>query len=253
MTSTPPAQIRSYARTPPTPLHGSAYHEASPRYWTRSSAKHADDSPDTSLRTSPRSLRSPQVSRMENLHSTPKRTSARRVHVLSPATSDIGAPLSLPAPAPSRISQPQFLSATTMISDGMLPTPRKTPRKKRISQADLTSRVLFRRQREQESTTPVFQSPRKPPARKHNGYAMEAAADGTALQIFTDSRDRVPEVDVSESNPFSTADESPRRSRTVASSSKRRKLGHVKKEPRKKLDDDVQETIDHDEEMCYML
>lgn len=253
MTSTPPAQIRSHARTPPTPLHGSAYHDKSPRYWTRSSAKHADDSPDTSLRTSPRSLRSPQAFQGEDLHSTPKRKSTRRVNVLSPATSDIAAPLPLPAPAPTRIPQPQFLSATTMISDGMLPTPRKTPRKKQISQADLTGRVLFQQPREQDPTAPMFQSPRKRKAQKHNGFAMEAAADNAPLQIFTDSRDQVPEIDVSESNPFYTADESPSRSQTVAGSSKRRKLGPVRKQQKRKLDAEVQETIDHDEEMCYML
>src|SRR4051812_24099220 len=85
MASTPPAQIRAEAHTPPTPLHGSAYHsKSSPsRYNTRSSARKTPDSAKSSFTHSPPSPHSTALHSHAEL--TPKRKT-RRVQALSPVS-----------------------------------------------------------------------------------------------------------------------------------------------------------------------
>lgn len=258
MASTPPAQIRAEARTPPTPLHGSAYHDIpSPsRYNTRSSRKPVLDSNNSSFTQSPQSTftpHSPPRNTQLDLHSpqaTPKRKSARHVHVIPPDTPDSSSEFT--SELQSKNSNQQYLSATTIISEGMLPTPAKTPQKKQLPKSTMAARVLF-----QDQLNTVPQSPRKQSKRRHNGFSLERDVTPTEeIAIFTDSRDQVPRLDASASNPFYSSPKSKKRTApstneesATAGPSKRRRISKESK----KLDPQVEEAIREDEGMVYTL
>lgn len=101
----------------------------------------------------------------------------------------------------------QQLSVT--MGTSMLPTPAKTPRKKRAPAPALasTARVLF-------SVRPETVEDAMPMARKRGrkkryvGFSLDSAEEDDSahpdgnIQIFTDSKERVPELDFSEDNPF---------------------------------------------------
>jgi hypothetical protein len=76
----------------------------------------------------------------------------------------------------------------------MLPTPAKTPRKKPFDNVGSTAQVLF----------PTLSSQKK--KKKQTGFSLDSftndPSQGESIQIYTDSRDRIPEVDESEENPF---------------------------------------------------
>lgn len=257
MPATPPAQIRAEARTPPTPLHGSAYHgNPSPsRYNTRSSKRIISDSTNSSFTQSPQSSftpRSPPRDTQPDLHSpqfTPRK-STRRVHVISPTS---------PNSTSGSTSQPQFknqnynyLSTTTIISEGMLPTPVKTPQKKHIPKSAMAARVLF-----QDQLGSAQSSPRKQAKKRHNGFSLERdVTPNEEVAIFTDSRDQLPQLDQSPSNPFYSAPKSKKRlfskdePAVTPGPSKRRKVAHKES---KKLDPQVEEAIENDEGMVYVL
>jgi hypothetical protein len=96
----------------------------------------------------------------------------------------------------------QQKSTTTTRATGMLPTPAKTPSKhpdeKTKANVRSVARNLF------SSDNDVLPSPRKKP-KKYSGLALESftAEDmEDSIEIFTDSRDRVPEKDDTAGNPF---------------------------------------------------
>lgn len=270
MAATPPAQIATTPETPLTPLHGAAYDRFGPRRPTRSSARIASreqhSTPDA-LRKSPSdaSLTTPKRSKkftvtspgLHSPQSTPKTKSARRVQVMSPP-SPTAHPSSSKLPQPSRSSLQALASSSTMISHGMLPTPVKTPKKKTVSKVNATARALF-----QDSTHApggvgdVEPSPRRNrKSKRYNGYSLESFSvedEGSRgqIQIFTDSRDRVPQLDKSKSNPFveSAMDDETVSSRKITGTTKRRK---VSAEARK-MDSQVEEALKKDEGMVYVL
>lgn len=134
----------------------------------------------------------------------------------------------------------------------MLPTPVKTPKQKALPQMS-GARVLF--QDQPAIGDGVFPSPRKGRKNKrYNGFSLESfhadEEDGRGpIEIFTDSRDRVPQVDESENNPF--VDQPARSvaiSRSATGPSKRRKISI---ENRK--DTQVEDAISKDEGMVYVL
>lgn len=106
-------------------------------------------------------------------------------------------------------------------SDGMLPTPAKTP-KKRHSEAtagiSAVARNLFPTRN--NNLEEVMPSPRRKGRKKYTGFTLDSfAADDEepSIRIYTDSQDRVPEVDASAENPFYNGESSvpaePRKSR----------------------------------------
>lgn len=254
MASTPPTQIKAAPCTPPTPLHGSAYHsKASPsssRYNTRSSVQKTPGSAET---TSTQTFQFTRTSRSSqpDLHSsilhstqlTPKRTSTRRAQVISPVS-----PNSVSnTRSPARSTRLFHLSSTTVMSEGMLPTPVKTPQKNKDMKSNMAARILF-----QDHTSTVA-SPRKQKKRRHNGFSLESFAENNEAQssipIFTDSRDHIPEVDASEDNPFYVKPEEKQvSSHRVKGTSKRRKVSSEKA-----LDPQVEDAIEKDEGMVYIL
>jgi hypothetical protein len=88
----------------------------------------------------------------------------------------------------------------------VLPTPDKTPKKRPTKAApgiSAIARTLFPVR--PESIDEVMPSPRKR-NKKHNGYSLDSfsSADGdlAQIEIFTDSHERIPELDTSAENPF---------------------------------------------------
>jgi hypothetical protein len=271
MAATPPLQIHSSVQTPPTPRHGAASDTVDPRqprYATRASQRRASwdslSTPDsvkvpphshrqTSLTgISRRSSRSstPNTDRPQSSQNSPRQKTNRRVLITSPASPGLGSPA--PTPILSSKPQPTFLSSTTVMADGMLPTPVKTPRKKNVPSVNAAARALFQDQPilgEEVTATSV----RGRRGRRYNGFTLESfsAEEGSSgnIQIFTDSRDNVPQLDTSEDNPFidhsSKAEGSS--SRRVAGTSKRRKVSS------EKIDPQTQQAVDNEEGMIYVL
>lgn len=110
-------------------------------------------------------------------------------------------------PDPSKPSSDHQLSVNMGI--GMLPTPAKTPRKKRVSAPALasTARVLFPvRPETVEDVMPVAR--KRGRKKRHVGFSLDSAGEDDDahsegnIEIFTDSMEKVPELDLSEDNPF---------------------------------------------------
>ncbi|KHN99119.1 uncharacterized protein MAM_02817 [Metarhizium album ARSEF 1941] len=108
-------------------------------------------------------------------------------------------------------------TTSTSQADCMLPTPSKTPQKppneKTAATIQSFARNLF------SSAEEVVPSPRRRRSKKYSGVTMEsftAEEEEDPITIFTDSKDRIPEKDNSEANPFygnSVAEPSKRQSR----------------------------------------
>lgn len=139
----------------------------------------------------------------------------------------------------------------------MLPTPVKTPKKKQITNATIAARALFQDPTNM-AVNPAPIEPSQPRSRKnkrYNGFSLESfrAEDDDShsqIQIFTDSRDRVPNLDANKTNPFvehkMTREVSA--SQKVAGTSKRRKV-----RPETRIDPQVEAAIKKDEGMVYVL
>ncbi|KAL6236915.1 hypothetical protein BDW75DRAFT_205648 [Aspergillus navahoensis] len=201
MATTPPPA--SFLRIPPTPRHGNGYDQYEP-YSTRHSARLASQRSYTESRTTPPP--SFPISRVRGTSgSTKKQKTAETESPSLPASPmsprkkmsgrsvttqhDDEDPFNAAKPAHSH---PSRLFRTTM-TEGMLPTPAKTPRKKPVDNAGTTARVLF-------------PQPGQKKKKKQTGFSLDSFNDdpsqGDSIQIYTDSRDRIPEVDESEENPF---------------------------------------------------
>ena len=140
------------------------------------------------------------------------------------------------------------------MSDGMLPTPVKTPRKKNVPAANAAARALFQDQPVLGEEV-VSSSRRGRKGRRYNGFTLESfavdAEEGPSqIQIFTDSRDKVPQIDSAQDNPFieEAALEAKAASKKVAGTSKRRKVSGETK-----IDKQIRDAINADEGMVYVL
>ena len=127
-------------------------------------------------------------------------------------------------------------------SDGLLPTPVKTPRKKEAKTGPKpTARVLFPHRLDiVEDPTPV---PKK--KGKTIGFSLDspgASSDGK-IEIFEDSKEKIPEVDKSAENPFygrpATRSAAVRKGKRKAEGSDQNR--------------EVQEVLERDEGMIYVL
>lgn len=88
---------------------------------------------------------------------------------------------------------------------GMLPTPVKTPRKKDSLHTSMPAgRVLFPSR--PETIEEAMPTPRKANlrSRRQNGFPLGGGAENldNKIEIYTDSKDKVPVIDESEDNPF---------------------------------------------------
>ncbi|KAL4754090.1 hypothetical protein BDW72DRAFT_167349 [Aspergillus terricola var. indicus] len=201
MATTPPPA--PFLRIPPTPRHGNGYDQYEP-YSTRHSARLATQRASAESRTTPppsfpitqgrgtsRSTKKQKTAETESLSPPGSPMSPRKkMSGRSVATEfDDEDPFNDAKPAHAH---PSRLFRTTM-TEGMLPTPAKTPRKKPVDNAGSTARVLF-------------PQPGQKKKKKQTGFSLDSFSDdpsqGDSIQIYTDSRDRIPEVDESEENPF---------------------------------------------------
>ncbi|KAH9885533.1 hypothetical protein F4778DRAFT_760806 [Xylariomycetidae sp. FL2044] len=101
-------------------------------------------------------------------------------------------------------SQPNSAtSGSTSQRTGMLPTPAKTPRKEPNPKTEAASRAIARNL---FSTPPANADlPKKKKASWVSGFTLESFTAEQAedpIEIFTDSRDRIPKVDENLENPF---------------------------------------------------
>jgi len=138
----------------------------------------------------------------------------------------------------------------------MLPTPAKTPRKRPAQPASAlkaTARVLF--PTHPTSASETIPSPKKKvkKGRKYNGFSLDSftsedrneGEDGN-IAIFTDSKDRVPELDESEDNPFYVKQSNVQH--TGSNVSRRKKVvEEIKRDPK------VEEALNRDDGLVYVL
>ncbi|KAI9836335.1 MAG: hypothetical protein M1837_003403 [Sclerophora amabilis] len=254
MTTTPPV---SNIYTPPSPLHGAKHDTYGPyltRKSTRSSFRIAKTPPP--LSASPEqgvgsSSKAPSSKRRMPAHdskevfsppsskqsSPKKRNTSKRSQkpdlVEFANNSDDGDSAVEVSEGAARnlkfmLSHPTKNGSTLGV--GMLPTPVKTPRKrpdKSHPGPNPTARVLF--QDRPGNVEEAMPSPKKQ-SRKHTALSLGSFAeevdemDGDQIQIFTDSKERVPELDESVDNPFyNRGGEVEQRQPSTKRSNKRRK------------------------------
>ena len=127
----------------------------------------------------------------------------------------------------------------------MLPTPVKTPRKK-VLKPELKSaaRVLFPERPETVEEAMPSLGKRGRGGKKHIGFSFDDnVGSNSGIEIFTDSKDKVPELDESEDNPF--YEKPGLRSKKGGS---KKKNSQVKDQNR-----EVQEVLERDQGMIYVL
>lgn len=131
-----------------------------------------------------------------------------------------------------------------MMTGGMLPTP-ETPRKKNAPDVAIAARTLF------PSSHVSARSNKKP--KKYTGFSLESFDDNAsetqqAIEIYTDSRDRIPEVSKSEQNPFySKSSENENAGPDTRASRRRAKAAEKKRDP------EVEEAIKRDDGLVYVF
>lgn len=94
-------------------------------------------------------------------------------------------------------------SAFASRAGGMLPTPAKTPRKQSDGTTEANVRSVARNLFVNESD--IIPTPKKNKSKKYTGLTLDsfrAEAVDEPIEIFTDSRDRIPEKDATAENPF---------------------------------------------------
>jgi hypothetical protein len=241
MTTTPPARP---IVEPPTPLHGARSddnHLYSVRKSSRISNRASNRTPSPA--GSERLLRSPRAS-------SPRRSSRKVTgsHTYSPPSSNPSSPeaMSRKRSHSGTLSAKKPL-AEELLSDplegpsGMLPTPIKTPRKKELKDLKPVSRALFSNRL--STAEEAMPKPNKR-ARRHLGYSLQSFEDSPTpdIEIYTDSKEHRPEVDESEENPF-----------YVKPGTKKRVSRRGKEPSISGANQRVQEVLERDEGMVYVL
>lgn len=138
------------------------------------------------------------------------------------------------------------------LAPSMLPTPAKTPRKqdlRKTSELQSAARVLFPTRLEKvEDAMPTKKGRR---GTKNVGFSLDSSGedDETKIQIFTDSKDKIPELDVGDHNPFVDNPETGRLPDTHKGTGRkgRKAKGEVKTNPH------IKNAFNHEEGMVYVL
>ncbi|KAI1758185.1 hypothetical protein F4782DRAFT_476946 [Xylaria castorea] len=204
-TPSPPGSVR----TPGTPKHGysDSWEPFSPRKSARISARQQSTNRTPSPRSSLQSTRSstkssfttPAVSPIKKR--LPNMDSVRRAPSSLTAQSTANAGDSLGINNHKSHHKPQGPIATSH-SSGELLTPAKTPCKQPNAKTEAASRAMARRLFVHEED--IMPTPKKK-AKKYTGLTLDSfRADDVEedIQIFTDSRDHLPQLDDSAENPF---------------------------------------------------
>ncbi|PSK55908.1 hypothetical protein B9Z65_4786 [Elsinoe australis] len=205
--STPPPAQRLH--TPPTPLHGSKYDNWAP-YSPRRSSRVQEKQRQDFIASPPSAARGNSKSHaLLKVTSTPKRS---RVRLESQETHQTLSPPCSPnvhqqqAQSGASITQEGELTVDDLFGydgssdrvqapEGMLPTPRKTPRRRDVNS---TARIINFRP---HAPADVLPTPRK----RKNRVTLDSPQDSPSssrINVFTDSQDCLPEMDHSDDNPF---------------------------------------------------
>jgi hypothetical protein len=138
-----------------------------------------------------------------------------------------------------------------MAPHDMLPTPAKTPRKRPLQSEESlrpTARVLFSNR--PTTVEEAMPSPRKARKSRRDAYTLESFAeqieeDTDKIEIYTDSKERVPTADEDEENPFvSKKSKGKAKAKSNGSTRPHKFDPHAAK---------MQEAVNHDQGMIYML
>lgn len=271
MATTPP--LRNSVQIPSTPLHGAKFDICH-------SSKINKKSTRQSLRQSRRAAQTPSVvnkqycAESQRLASTysppssanttpPERTTRKRRRSSLGATIDESMDPSLPRGS-GNVDPLVVPDHSKLLGQGplnlaanMLPTPARTPRKqdkRKASELQSAARILFPGRHEKvEDAMPTAKGRR---GRKNIGFSLDSSGedDGVKdpIQIFTDSKDRYPELDPGHHNPFlekSDKSESaePRAPHKVRGRRGRKTKGQVQTNPH------IKDAFNHEEGMVYVL
>ncbi|KAL8716343.1 MAG: hypothetical protein Q9220_000248 [cf. Caloplaca sp. 1 TL-2023] len=264
MATTPPP--RNTVHTPPTPLHGAkydTYRPSSSRKSTRQTTRHSQRAACTPPPAPTSLLNGSQnatiiYSPPPSTHTSPqtratKRRKGNSDDSTSAATSDsllfggVNMDESLPAEDAGLPEQ-----STLHLGPNMLPTPAKTPRKQDLRKAaelQSAARVLFPSRLEKvEDAMPSGKGRR---GRKHVGFSLDSSGEdeksADQIPIFTDSKEKVPELDLGEDNPFIERPQMTGASEPQKTSGRRGRKRQVKANPH------IEEAFNREEGMVYVF
>lgn len=134
----------------------------------------------------------------------------------------------------------------------MLPTPAKTPRKKdlrKTAELQAAARVLFPGRI--EKVEDAMPSTRKRRGRKNVGFSLDTSGEdedsADRIQIFTDSKEKLPELDLSENNPFVERPEEATHPEPRKANGRKGRSVPVKTEPF------IEDTFNQEKGMIYVL
>lgn len=148
----------------------------------------------------------------------------RRVSGALNAESAASAASALGLPTPQSHRKIDHKNTQPIRNELLFPTPAKTPNRstKTATGISAIARNLFPVRSEADELMPT---PKKKGGKKYKGFTLgsfEAEEEGEPIQIYTDSHERIPEVDTSEANPFYGAQQAV--PEPTKRSSKRRKI-----------------------------
>jgi len=143
-----------------------------------------------------------------------------------------------PPSSPISPMRRELSPARALFRNSMLPTPSKTPRtKKGIFSIDRPA-----------SPQDAMPSPRR--SRTAKRFTLDDEPDNERIQVYTDTADRIPEVDEDADNPFVVR----RSTRKAKVSSFTQRLSDVTSGKTKYgMDRGIDEAVDNDEGMVYVL
>lgn len=259
MATTPPPP--SEILVPPTPRHG-PIHDAYEPYAPRQSARIASQRRSRERQATPPPSLGDKVSRKQkyteagslspgSIHNTPQKSQPGRQKNFVPThsldnTCDVSDhdDSDLAESDPALSQQPPSQAFRSTLTNGMLPTPAKTPRKKAVGDVSNATRTLF-----PSSST----SGRNKKGRKATGFSLTDLSDDMSgsrqskIEIYTDSRDRIPELHESKGNLFYKKPSNTETARKSESRSAR------KGKTNEKRDEEVGEALKRDDGMFYVL
>ena len=159
-------------------------------------------------------------------------------------------------PMQSHGLNPSSNKQSSKAATSMLPTPAKTPRKKQVQSSAVhgAARVLF----PIHPVEDAMPTPRKRRNKRTVGFSLYNAYEDDNnnekpednIQIYTDSKDKLPELDPSEDNPFyeKPKDQSPPSAPSKGGSSRKRKTA-----PTAEDREEIKEAFNREEGMVYVL
>ena len=270
--------------TPPTPLHGAKYEDCrsrTTRQGTRNSTLRNQRAVDTSstpsnmvdlqhvsvsldakkpnsLVSAPRTYSPPSSTQISEQKQSSRVVSSNHC---KDARGIGGGRQNLRAPSLDTFynydRNPTLRQPQSTLGANMLPTPAKTPRKKSVQSTAIqaAARVLFPSR--PDTVEQAMPGPRKKRNKRHGGFSLYSSVESDGdmgsenqIEIYTDSKDKVPELDPNEDNPFydqhapTARFSEPHKTRN----SKKRKAEHT-------LDAsaEIEEAFNHEEGMVYVL